>query len=676
MNVPESQSAEPSAEGTMGAPRPPDRTRRHRDRRAPAKGLVDALREPFLVLDEQLRVRSASGAFCEKFQVTREDTEGRHLAELADGQWDVAGLRQKLTEVLPGAHAFNDFEGFEVEQELPDAGRRTMHLAGRGLVGAAGCPSEILLVIEDVTERLATAAALRASETRYRRLFETAKDGILILDAASGKIVDANPFIKALLGYSHDEMLGKELWQIGLFEDIAASQAAFQELRETGYIRYEHLPLETRSGTHVEVEFVSNVYRADASDVIQCNIRDITKRSGLERLAREQSVAMADLHRRKDEFLAMLSHELRNPLSSIVNALQLMRLQQGDENLIQQQARTILERQVAQLSRLVGDLLEVSRVATGQLRLSLESIDLRGVVAVAVEATRAAIHRRGHEIAVALPPQPVWLQADPARLEQVIVNLLDNAGKYTEPGGHIWLSLEPEGGAAVLRVRDSGMGIAANVLPRVFDLFTQADRTLGRSAGGLGIGLSLVRALVELHHGTVEASSAGPGQGSAFVVRLPLSEPGRPTGSLPAAASRTTAAGLPVLVVDDDIDLADSLALLLRESGYAAHVAYSGPTALQTAVEHRPAAVILDLSLPEMDGYELGRRLRQHPQLASVRLIALTGHGQQEDLDRSRAEGFAAHLVKPVEPQRLLDVLAPVAGAAAPRDPVDSGEAR
>ncbi len=640
---------------------PPDKTRRHRDRRAPTKGLVDALKEPFLVLDEQLRVRSASGAFCDKFQVSRGDTEGRHLSELADGQWDVAGLRQKLAEVLPGAHAFKDFEGFEVEQELPGAGRRTMLLTGRGLADSAGLPSEILLVIEDVTERLATAAALRASETRYRRLFETAKDGILILDATSGGIVDANPFIKALLGYSHDELLGKELWQIGLFGDIAASRMAFQELRETGYIRYEHLPLETHGGTHVEVEFVSNAYRADARDVIQCNIRDITRRSALERLAREQSVAMADLHRRKDEFLAMLSHELRNPLSSIVNALQLMRLQQGDENLIQHQARTILERQVAQLGRLIGDLLEVSRIATGQLRLHPENIDLRGVVTVAVEATRAAIDRRGHELTVTLPPQPVWLQADPARLEQVIVNLLDNAGKYSEPGGHIWLSLEAEGGTAALRVRDRGVGISADVLPHVFDLFTQADRSLDRSAGGLGIGLSLVRALVELHHGSVEASSAGLGQGSAFVVRLPLSEPGRPTGSLPTPASRPTAVGLPVLVVDDDVDAADSLALLLRMWGYEAHVAYSGSTALQAAVEHCPAVVILDLSLPEMDGYELGRRLRQHPQLAAVRLIALTGHGQQEDLDRSRAEGFAEHLVKPVEPQRLLDLLESIA---------------
>ena len=526
------------------------------------------------------------------------------------------------------------------------------------------------LEIAELTERQATLAALEASETRYRRLFETAKDGILILDLASGKIVDANPFIKTLLGYTQGELVGKELWEIGLFGDIEASRRAFQELATSGYIRYEHLPLETRGGAKVEVEFVSNLYRAGGRDVIQCNIRDITQRSELERLAKEQAVALADLHRRKDEFLAMLSHELRNPLSSIVNALQLMRLQRGGENLIQQQARTILERQVAQLSRLVADLLEVSRVATGQLRLCLESVDLRGIVEVAVEATRAAIERRGHQLAVSVPEAPVWLYADPARLEQVIVNLLDNAAKYTEPGGRIWLTLELDGEHAMLRVRDSGVGIAAAVLPRVFDLFTQAERTLDRAAGGLGIGLSLVRALVELHYGSVEAGSAGLGQGSEFVVSLPLSAPGSRPRSLPSAAAAAAVAALPtpvelrLLVVDDDVDAADSLAMLLRMSGYEVHVAYSGTTALQAAVEHHPSTAILDLSLPEMDGYELARRLRRHPQLAELRLIALSGLGQQEDFDRSRAEGFAAHLVKPIELSRLLDLVAPTAEMA------------
>jgi PAS domain S-box-containing protein len=528
----------------------------------------------------------------------------------------------------------------------------------------------------DATER-AVAVALEASETRYRRLFETAQDGILILDVTSGKIVDANPFIKRLLGYTHNELLGKELWEIGLFDDIAATREAFRELTRTGYIRYEHLPLLARSGARVEVEFVSNVYRAAGHDVIQCNIRDITQRMGLERSAKEQGVELADLHRRKDEFLAMLSHELRNPLASIVNALQLMRLQRGEENLLQQQARTILERQVAQLSRLVGDLLEVSRVATGRLRMDLETVDLRGIVEVAVGATRVAIERRSHHLEVAVPESPVWVHADPARFEQVIVNLLDNAAKYTAPGGRIWLSLALDGDTAILRVRDSGVGISAAVLPGVFDLFAQADRTLDRAAGGLGIGLSVVRAIVELHEGSVAASSAGIGEGSEFVLRLPVCEPGGQLLQPPVASRRSVPEAMRLLVVDDDVDAADSLALLLCMSGHEAIVAYSGATALGSAVEQRPAAVILDLSLPGMDGYELARHLRQHPQLVDVPLIALSGHGQPTDIERSLAAGFTAHLVKPIELERLLALLAPmVAASAAARASVPANKGR
>src|ERR1051325_324326 len=254
----------------------------------------------------------------------------------------------------------------------------------------------------------------------------------------------------------------------------------------------------------------------------------------------------------------MLSHELRNPLSSIVNALQLMRLQRGEETILQQQARTILERQVGQLSRLVDDLLEISRVAVGRLRLQVESVELRGIVEMAVEATRSAIERRSHVLTVTVPDSPVWLVADAARLEQVVVNLLDNAAKYTEPGGRIALSVELDGGTAVLRVCDSGHGIAANVLPGVFDLFPQADRSLDRAAGGLGIGLSLVRALVELHQGEVSATSAGVGHGSEFVVRLPVAEPGSPTpASNESAPIAFVASGVKLLVVDDDVDAAD-----------------------------------------------------------------------------------------------------------------------
>jgi CheY-like chemotaxis protein/anti-sigma regulatory factor (Ser/Thr protein kinase) len=248
-----------------------------------------------------------------------------------------------------------------------------------------------------------------------------------------------------------------------------------------------------------------------------------------------------------------------------------------------------------------------------------------------------------------------------------VVNLLDNAAKYTAPGGRIALSLELDGGTAILRVRDNGNGIAANVLPGVFDLFTQAERTLDHSAGGLGIGLSLVRELVQLHQGHVEAASPGTGRGTEIVVTLPLGDPASRLAPVPGAAVTTAAGVLAVLVVDDDVDAADSLALLLRMSGHESRVAYSGTTALHAAVEQRPSVVILDLSLPEMDGYELARQLRQHPQLADVPLIALSGHGEQGDRDRSLAEGFLVHLVKPVDLTGLLALLAQTSAANAAR---------
>ena len=258
-----------------------------------------------------------------------------------------------------------------------------------------------------------------------------------------------------------------------------------ENCRQNGYIRYEHLPLETNRGLRVEVEVVANAYREDHHSVIQCNIRDITERSRLEKLMQEQAAALADLHRRKDEFLAMLGHELRNPLAPITNAVQLLRLQKNEDKL-QHQACTIIERQVGQLTRLVDDLLEVSRITTGRIRLQQERIALNGIMERAVETTRPLMDQRRHELTVSLSPQPIWLYADAARLEQVVVNLLTNAAKYTADGGHISLAVQQEGNEAVLRVRDTGVGIAPELLPHIFDLFTQAERSLDRSQGGLG----------------------------------------------------------------------------------------------------------------------------------------------------------------------------------------------
>ncbi len=428
-------------------------------------------------------------------------------------------------------------------------------------------------------------------------------------------------------------------------------------MQEKGYVRYDHLPLETKDGRQVEVEFISNVYQVDGKRVAQCNIRDITERSRLERQTQEQAVALADLHRRKDEFLAMLSHELRNPLSPILNAVHILRLGKS-ENQIQQQARTVIERQVGQLAHLVNDLLEISRISTGRIQLHLERLDLRGIVEQAVEAVKPLIARNQQELSLSLSSEPIWLHADPTRLVQVIVNLLNNAAKYTDDGGHIRLSAEREGDQIALRVRDTGMGIAPELLPRIFDLFTQADRSLDRSQGGLGIGLSLVQRLVELHQGSVEALSEGLGKGSEFIVRLPvlLSTPPQ-LSTTTGETDKQSAPAARVLVVDDNVDSADMVTLLLQGSGYEVRAAYSAQTALVMASEYRPDIIILDIGLPEMDGYEVARRLRQRAELKDVQLVAVTGYGQDSDRQQSQEAGFDYHLVKPVEPEKLQALL-------------------
>jgi PAS domain S-box-containing protein len=494
-------------------------------------------------------------------------------------------------------------------------------------------------------------------------LFQTAKDGILILDANTLKIIDANPFMTELLGYSHDEFLGKELWEIGLFGDERASQAAYQELQQKGYIRYDHLPLETKNGERAEVEFVSNIYHVDHRPIAQCNIRDISERRLLEKQITEQAAALSDLHRRKDEFLAMLSHELRNPLAPISNAVHLLRLQKG-ENSIQQQARGIIERQVGQLSHLVDDLLEISRITTGRVQLRQEWVAVSGIVESAVESVRPLIDLHKHELTVSLSPQPIWLYADAARLEQVVVNLLNNAAKYTAEGGHIWLTVQQEDDACVLRVRDTGIGIAPELLPRLFDMFTQAARSLARSQGGLGIGLCLVHRLVEMHRGTVMAYSA-LGQGSEFVVRLPMVvSPASQPPSPPQETAEPTGPSLRVLVVDDNVDTAQSLAMLLKVSGHHVRMAHAGPTALEAAIDYEPNVVLLDIGLPGMDGYEVAKRIRQEPVLQNVVLVAMTGYGQDTHRQRSQEVGFNAHLVKPAEFGKVQQILASVSAKA------------
>jgi PAS domain S-box-containing protein len=629
-----------------------------------AENIIATLREPFVVLNRDLRVKTANRSFFESFHVSKEETENCLVYNLGDGQWDIPLLRTLLNEVLSNSHAVHDFE---VEHNFPDIGQRAMLLNARKFPPESSNPQLILLAIEDVTDRKLADAALKDSEIRYRRLFESAKDGILILNAHTLKIVDSNPFMTGLLGYSHDEFFGKELWEIGLFTDKEASRSAYRELQKNGFIRYEHLPLESKKGKTVEVEFVSNVYEENHRKVVQCNIRDITERCRLERQMEEQAAALAELDHRKDEFLAMLSHELRNPLAPILNAVQVLQLQKGGNPRQQQKAQAIIERQVGQLTHLVDDLLDVSRTITDRIQLRREQIAVSDIVERAVETVRPSIAQRKHELTVSLPLDPIWLYADAARLEQVVTNLLTNAVKYTNEGSHIWLSVQQEGDKAVLSVRDTGVGIAPPFLPHVFDLFTQAERSSDRSQGGLGIGLALVKRLVEMHEGTIGVSST-LGEGSEFVVSLPvgsLAAASRKTQPPQTEIAKTTRAVLRVLIVEDNVDAAAALEMLLQASGHLVRVAHTGPTGLAAALDFRPDVMLLDIGLPELDGWKIAERIRQQPTLQNIVLVAMTGYGQNTDRKRSQKAGFDHHFVKPVEFGKLRQILAAVSEKAA-----------
>lgn len=509
-----------------------------------------------------------------------------------------------------------------------------------------------------------TSAAYHAvkalhTELRYRRLFESAKDGILILDAGTGRIVDANPFISELLGRTRNELCDKELWELGMFRDKLANQHAVRTLQAERYLRIEQMQLESSHGKPAEVEMVANAYLEGEQRVIQCNIRDITERSRLERKTKEQADALADLHHRKDEFLAMLSHELRTPLAAIANAVQLLS-RPASETHVHDQARGIIERKVAHLKHLVDDLLEVSRITTGRVQLRHDRVAVSGIVDRAIETVRPLMERRTHELTVSVPIEPLWLSADAARLEQVVVNLLTNAAKYSEERGHIWLTVERRGEMAELRVRDLGVGIAPDLLPHIFDLFTQAEPSLDRSEGGLGVGLCLVQRLVELHGGTVKVSSV-LGVGSEFVVRLPaLPESVVIVPKLDAIA-RPAAGRCRVLIVDDDEDTAESLAMLLEANGHHVRMAHDGPAALDAALEYRPDVMLLDIGLPMLNGFEVAERLRKMPEIESTVLVAVTGYGQERDRQRTTEAGFDFHLVKPADFNEVQKILSTVA---------------
>ncbi len=388
--------------------------------------------------------------------------------------------------------------------------------------------------------------------------------------------------------------------------------------------------------------------------------------------ASEERLVEAD--RRKDQFLATLAHELRNPLAPLSNALQLWPLVENDryemENL-----RELMHRQVQQMVRLIDDLLDVSRITRGKVELRKQPVNLKTVIETAVEATRPLIEACGHHLTVVVPEEPLVIEADVARLVQVIGNLLNNAAKYTEHGGHIWLTAEQDQQQAVIRVRDTGPGIPEAMLSQVFDIFVQVDSTLHRSHGGLGVGLTLCKTLVEMHGGTIEARSEGLGKGSEFLVRLPLAKPETITALVDKKLSVRRIDSLPVhriLVVDDVVASATTLAMMLKGLGQTVEALHDGPSALETAQTLKPDVAFLDIGMPGMDGYQLARALRDNADLKAIVLVALTGYGQEEDRRQAFEAGFDHHMVKPTSMDALQELLLTVPARHASRSMLES----
>ncbi|MBY0495811.1 MAG: response regulator [Cyanobacteria bacterium] len=391
-----------------------------------------------------------------------------------------------------------------------------------------------------------------------------------------------------------------------------------------------------------------------AQTAIRARARQYQIRGHLsERLKNEQALRSAD--RRKDEFLATLGHELRNPLAPILNSLEIMKLSGAFSDSRTLQAGEVMERQVHHLNRLVDDLLEVSRITRGVIEVRKQPLDLSAIVKAAVETSRPVLDNLRHELSIDLDPESMCVGGDPVRLTQVFANLLNNAAKYTNHGGRIGISTHRDGSDAVISVKDNGIGIAPNALGQVFDMFMQVDRSTRRSQGGLGIGLTLVRSLVGMHGGTVEARSDGPGLGSEFIVRLPLLIEKAATAEQVKAITPLPARR--ILIVDDSRDGGESLAMLLRVLGGEVALAHSGRQALECVDTFKPDVVLLDIGMPGMDGYEVARRIRANPAHRDISLIALTGWGQDEDRRRSVAAGFNHHLVKPADIEQLRQLL-------------------
>jgi PAS domain S-box-containing protein len=516
---------------------------------------------------------------------------------------------------------------------------------------------------------------MRLANEQKERLLTTLNsigDAVIVADA-KGRLMLMNPVAETLTAWGK-EAYGKPLSTV--FHIVNEYTRAIVEspvavVLEKGIIvgLANHTVLIAKDGTERPIDDSGAPIRDDDGNIIGVVLvfRDVTERRQTEIAQERLNRELREADRRKDRFLATLAHELRNPLAPLSNALELWPTVENDREEMEN-LRKLMERQIQQMIRLIDDLLDLSRITRGKVQLRRQPVEVSTLINGAIEAIGPFINRCKHELIVDSSDKPLWVDCDVARLVQVMANILHNAAKYTGRNGKIWVSASGQDGEVIIKVRDTGPGIPPETLPHIFDMFTQGDHTLDRAHGGLGIGLTLVKNLVELHSGTVSAASEGVGHGSEFTIRLPAIATGasqEPSSREPAQPRRPAA--LPprrVLVVDDVEASAKTLAMMLKAIGHDAESRYDGPSALEAVISMRPDVVFLDVGMPKMDGYEVARRLRQQPGLANLVLVALTGYGQDEDRRQALEAGFNFHLVKPASLDTLEQLLQTVPTAS------------
>ena len=594
-------------------------------------GILDSVDLPLLVVGRDLTVSGFNRAAMAAVHVTPSDI-GRFARDLQG----LAGVKDldKLCQQVMADRA-------DCRRDIRDADRSFI-LRIAPYAGSANETVGAVLTFTNVTAFRASIDQAIHEREYTKAILNTVIEPLVVL-GPDLRLQTANRAFYGMFGVSRDQAhdvpfqnLGDDEWRSsGLWAALQAT-ASIDHPFQTLEIERD-LPVLGRRTVLVDARKLSR----EGATAILVALQDITERKAAEQALKEAA-------RRKDEFLATLAHELRGPLAPLRNMLEVMKRAGNDGDLIKQ-ARATMDRQVSQMTRLIDDLLDLSRISRDKIELKRERLELASVVYHAVEASRPFSDSAGHELSVALPLEPIYLDADPVRITQVIGNLLNNACKYTESGGNIWLSAERQGSDLVMKVKDTGVGIPTDMLSRIFEMFAQVGRSLEQSQGGLGIGLTLVKRLVELHGGSVEAFSEGPGRGSEFVVRLPaLADTDQVPQQAEPTADAQTATARRILVVDDNRDSATSFAVLLQIAGNETCVVHDGLEAVEAAERFRPDVVFLDIGLPTLNGYDACRRIRAGSRGKDLAVVAVTGWGRNEDRNKSNEAGFDAHMVKPV----------------------------